>query len=155
MSVNAGGVVYGTILVATLLDAESASQQTYAGTVGAVLIAIALYWLMIGYVHFTGDRAKGRGHFELRGYARALLEEIGVIYGDLAPLAALLICWMIGATLATAVSAAVWTAAGIIVATEIFLGVRSRLDGRELIVQTAFGVLFGVGIIGLRVLLHH
>ena len=154
MYANPGGLVYGTILVATLLAAESVRRETYARTVGAVAIALVLYWLANAYATYTGARASEKRHFELRAYGHAVAHEVTVIYGALGPLVALVICWAIGASLATAVSAAVWTAAGMIVATELLIGVRSELDGRELVIQTAFGAVLGLLIVALRVLLH-
>jgi hypothetical protein len=69
-------------------------------------------------------------------------------------LLALLVSWAVGATLSTAVSAAVWTAAATIVATEIVIAVRSEVRGREFVIQTAFGVVLGLLVVALRVLLH-
>ncbi len=43
---NTGGVLYGTITVGSLLGAESATRETYGRTVGAVAIALLLYWLV-------------------------------------------------------------------------------------------------------------
>lgn len=37
---------------------------------------------------------------------------------------------------------------------EVAIGVRARLTGRELLRQTAFGVVLGLLVIALRVLLH-
>jgi hypothetical protein len=84
----------------------------------------------------------------------AIGHEIAVIYGTAGPLLALLISWAVGATLSTAVSAAVWTAAATIVATEIVIAVRSEVRGRELVIQTGFGVVLGLLVVALRVLLH-
>lgn len=155
VATNPGGLVYGTILVATLLAAESAANETYVKTIGAVLVALALYWLAMGYAEFTAHRAEHRGHGDIADYLRALRHEIAVVYGELGPLAALVICWAIGARLSTAVSAAVWTAVAIVIATELLIGVRSDLHGRELVVQSAFGIVLGLAIVGLRVVLHH
>ena len=59
---NAAGLVYGTILVATLLSAESALRETYAKTVIGVLVALVTYWLALAYARFTGERLEeGRG----------------------------------------------------------------------------------------------
>jgi hypothetical protein len=154
MSDNPGAIVYGTILVATLLGAESATRETYGETIGAVAIALGAYWLATGYADFTGERARSGEHFTLRGYLGALVREAAVLIGALGPLVAVLACWAAGARLDTATSIGVWAAAGIIVATELALGIRSHLDGRELVVQTAFGVLIGVAVVALRVLLH-
>jgi hypothetical protein len=154
MPENPGGLVYGTILVATLLGAESATRETYGETVGAVVLALTVYWLANAYAEFTGERARAGEHFTLDGYVSSLGHEFAVVVGALGPLAAVLICWATGARLDTATAAGVWAAAGIIVATELLIGIRSHLDGRELIVQTAFGVVFGAAVVALRVLLH-
>jgi hypothetical protein len=151
---NPGGLVYGTILVATLLAAENARHETYETTIGSVVLALIVYWLAISYATFTGARARRGGHFELAGFMHAIGREIAVIYGTAGPLAALLVCWASAATLSTAISAAVWTAAATIVASEIVIGVRSELRGRELVIQTAFGAVLGLLVVALRVLLH-
>jgi hypothetical protein len=144
---NAGGLVYGTILVATLLASENARHETFETTIGSVVLALLVYWLAISYAEFTGDRARRADHFELSGFTRAIGHEIAVIYGTAGPLAALLVAWAAGATLSTAISAT-------IVVTEIVIGVRSHLEGRDLVIQTAFGALLGLLIVALRVLLH-
>jgi hypothetical protein len=154
MPTNPGGLVYGTILVATLLAAESAKSETYGETVGAVAIALAIYWLANAYAVFTGERARTSEHFTARGYLHALVHEVTVLLGALGPLIVVLACWAAGASLSTATLIAVYVAGAIIVATEVALGIRSHLDGRELVVQTAFGALLGIAIVALRVLLH-
>ena len=59
-----------------------------------------------------------------------------------------------GAALTTAVSAAIWFAAAAVVGTEILIGVRAELTGRELVRQSAVGALLGLLVIAVRVLLH-
>src|ERR1700756_2493269 len=54
MRLNAGGLVYGTIIVATLLAAESARSETYGKTVGAVALAMLTYWLRVSYSPYSG-----------------------------------------------------------------------------------------------------
>jgi hypothetical protein len=53
---NAGGLVYGTIVVATLLATESARSETYGKTIGAVVVALLTYWLVITYSQYAGER---------------------------------------------------------------------------------------------------
>jgi hypothetical protein len=60
---NPGGLVYGTILVATLLAAENAAHETYGTTIGSVVLALLVYWLAISYATFTGERARRSTHF--------------------------------------------------------------------------------------------
>jgi hypothetical protein len=59
-----------------------------------------------------------------------------------------------GTALSPAVTVAVWTAVAMIVATEVLLGVRAELTGRQLVIQTGMGVLLGLLVVALRVLLH-
>jgi hypothetical protein len=154
MPANPARIVYGTILVATLLSAESARQETYARTVGAVALALLLYWLANSYAEFTGDRMQKGEHFSYAGFLQTGRQELALVVGATVPLLVLLICWAAGAALSTAVTAAIWTSAAIIVVTEIVIGVRAELTGRELIRQSAFGAVLGLLVIALRVLLH-
>lgn len=154
MPLNPGGLVYGTILVATLLAAESPKRETYAKTVAAVAISVIVYWLSASYAEFTGDRIREEEPFEPAAFARAAAHELPVVFGALGPVLALLVCWVGGAGLSTAVTIAVWTAVAIIVATEVVLGAKAELTGRQLVIQTGMGVVLGLLVVALRVLLH-
>ena len=151
---NPGGYVYGTILVATLLAAENPGHETYGRTAIGVGLALAVYWLAISYAEDVSHRAAGEAHFSLRGFLGVAGREVPVVIGALGPLAAVLLCWLAGASLHTAVIVASWSAAGIIALTELLLGLRSHLDGVDLLVQTTAGVLFGLAVVALRLLLH-
>ncbi len=154
MTDNPGGLIYGTILVAALLAAESTQHETYPRTVAAAALALVLYWLASAYAAFAGARALSGRHFTLSGYRHALAHEAAVIVGALGPLLALLVCWAVGVGLGIAVDVALWTAAFIIAATELAIGIRSSLSGAELVVQTGFGIVLGVLVVVLRVILH-
>jgi hypothetical protein len=154
MADDAGGIVYGTMLVATLLAAESPGRETYGDTAGAVVVAVLVYWLARSYSGFAGDRAQAGETFTLSGMRVALAHELAVILGALVPLAAVLVCWAAGARLSTAVSIAVGVAIGTIVATELAIGLRSEHTGRDLLLRTALGALFGVAILGIKLLMH-
>jgi hypothetical protein len=154
LSSNPGALVYGTILVATLLAAESPKRETYANTLAAVIVALLVYWLSIAYAELTGERIRDEEPFTLSAFTRAAVHERPVIYGALGPLLVLLVCWAAGAGLTTAVDIAIWAAGAIIVATEIAIGVRAELTGRQLVVQTGMGVVLGLSAEALRVLLH-
>lgn len=154
MADDPGAIVYGTMLVATLLAAESPGRETYADTAGAVAVAVGVYWLARSYSEFTGERARAAEAFGLSGLRAALAGELAVILGACVPLAAVLVCWAAGARLSTAVTIAVGVAIATIVATELLLAIRSEHTGRELFVRTGLGVLFGVAILGIKLLLH-
>ena len=67
---------------------------------------------------------------------------------------ALVICWLAGAKLATAVAVATWTSAAVVVIIEIAVGVRERLAPRDFAAQAALGMVLGLLVIALRTLLH-
>jgi hypothetical protein len=151
---NPGGLIYGTIVVATLLAVESPKRETYGKTIGAVVIALAVYWLAIAYSEFVGHRVQRGEHFEASAFIATARHELAVVFGGIAPLAVLLACWALGATLTTGVGIAVWSAVAAIVFTEVMIGIRAELTGRELVVQTSLGIVLGLLVVALRVLLH-
>lgn len=149
-----GGFVYGTILVATLLDAEAAAPESYPKTAVSVLIALMLYWLTVTYSHYAGERLAHEKRFHWAGFGREAVRELTLLSGSVVPLAVLIVCWVAGVALATADVAAIWAAVAAIIAAELVIGIRADLRGRELVAQTAIGALIGVLIVALRLLLH-
>jgi hypothetical protein len=154
MVVNPGAVVYGTITVGALLASESANHETYADTVGAVAIAMLVYWLAHAYTEFAEQRFAHRQPLTLDGLARSLVHEVTVIAGAAIPLAVLLVCWVAGVGLTSAVAAALWTTAAMLVVEEVVVGMRAKLSRRALMAQTGAGALFGVLVIALKLVLH-
>jgi hypothetical protein len=151
---NPAGLIYGTITVAALLAAESARQETYGDTVGAVALTLILYWLAHSYAEFTGERIRDSERFTYAGLVRTGTHELTVLLGAAVPLVVILICWAAGAALGTAVSAGIWTSVAIVVGAEVVIGIRAELTGRDLVRQTAVGALLGLLVLALRVLLH-
>jgi hypothetical protein len=151
---NAAGLVYGTILVATLLSAESAVRETYPKTVVGVLIALATYWLALAYARFTGERLEQSTRATLAGLATAAGHELTVLYGAAVPFISLIGFWIGGASLNTAVIGSVYFADAAIIGAEILIGIRAELKGWALIGQAAMGALLGVLVLALRLLLH-
>ncbi len=154
MPANIARVVYGTIVVATLLAAESAQKETYLKTVIAVVIAIMLYWIAHSYAESASQRIETGSRLKARELADSMLHEAPILAGAAIPMLSLLVWWVAGATLANAVSAAIWTAAGMIVVFELIAGVRAKLTGAELIVQTLIGAALGCLVIALKLVLH-
>jgi hypothetical protein len=154
MPANAARVVYGTIIVAALLAAESAQKETYATTVLAVVIALLLYWLAHSYAESAAARMEKRSKLSVAELARSMRHESPIIVGAAVPLVPLLIWWATGGSLTNAVSAAIWTAAAMIVVYELIAGVRAKLTGAELVVQTLVGAGLGLLVIVLKLVLH-
>jgi hypothetical protein len=154
MPTSVAGLIYGTISVAALLAAESARSETYPKTVGAVAIIMILYWLAHSYSEYAGERMQEHEPFTYTGMIANATRELTVLIGAAVPFAMLVICWILGASLTLAVAAASWASAAIVIATEIVIGVRANLTGRELVRQTVVGAILGLLIVALRVLLH-
>jgi hypothetical protein len=154
MPTSVAGLIYGTISVAALLAAESARSETYPKTVGAVAIIMILYWMAHSYSEYAAERMQEHEPFTYTGMIANATRELTVLIGAAVPFAMLVICWIVGASLTLAVAAASWASAAIVIATEIVIGVRANLTGRELVRQTVVGAILGLLIVALRVLLH-
>jgi hypothetical protein len=154
MPTSVAGLIYGTISVAALLAAESARSETYPKTVGAVAIIMILYWMAHSYSEYAAERMQEHEPFTYTGMIAIATRELTVLIGAAVPFAMLVICWIVGASLTLAVAAASWASAAIVIATEIVIGVRANLTGRELVRQTVVGAILGLLIVALRVLLH-
>ena len=151
---NPGGLVYGTILVAALLAAESAKVETYVETLIGVALTEIIYWLALSYAEFAGHRVEQGDPFTFAGFARSARHELAVSEGAVVPIAVLIGCWIAGVHLANGIRLAIWASAAVIVLAEILIGVRAEQHGRELAVSAALGVVCGLLVISLRLILH-
>lgn len=149
-----GPLVYGTLTIGALLDAESTQTETYTETVAAVAVAMVLYWLAHSYATLMARRIEDGERLKLRAVAETAAHELSILVGALIPLLAVLISWLAGGTLTTAVLAAIWTSAAMIVLIELVAGVSAKLSGFALAVQTVFGVVLGIGIIAMKLIFH-
>ena len=77
-----------------------------------------------------------------------------MLYGALVPLASLIVFWIAGATLQTAILWSVYVADAAIIVAEVVIGVQAGLKGLQLLGQVAIGAVLGVLVLGLRLLLH-
>jgi hypothetical protein len=154
MPSNVDGVIYGTITVGALLAAESAQRETYAETVVAGIIALLLYWLAHSYAQFTAWRLAEGEPSTLGALARTMARELSILIGAGIPLVPLLISWAADASLSSAVTAAIWTSAAMILLVEVVAGIRAEQSGRDLVGQTVLGALLGFLVIALKLVLH-
>jgi nicotinamide riboside transporter PnuC len=151
---NLSMAIYGTIMIGALLAAETAKRETYARTVGAVLIALAIYWLAHSYAEFTSRRLRESRPFTVGGFVHGMIHELPILLGASLPLVALLLWWIFGAPLTSAVNASIWTSAGTIFAIEVAAGLRTSNSLRQWLVQTTVGLGLGLLIIALKLVLH-
>jgi hypothetical protein len=151
---NPGAAIYGAITVGALLAAEAPRRETYPRTLGAVLIALVLYWIAHAYAERVEVRLQRGERLSLPALLDTMRHELHLLAGAFAPLLALVICWAVSAPLTSAVTAGLWTAAAFIAAVELAAGLRAGLSGLALAGQTVAGALLGALVIALRVLLH-
>jgi membrane protein YqaA with SNARE-associated domain len=154
MPVNTPRVVYGTITVGVLLAVETATQETYAETVGSVVLALVVYWLAHSYAELTAQRIDEGQRLTRAGVIHSARHEAWILAGGALPVLPILIWWVAGGKLTNAVTAGIWTAAGMIVVYELVAGLRADLTAWELAVQTAVGATLGVLVIAIKVVLH-
>jgi uncharacterized membrane protein len=154
VTVDFRAAVEGTVLIGALLAAESANQETYPETVIAVALALVLYVVAHTYAAFVADRLRNEESLSLAGFGRAARSEGWLLPGAGVPLVAVLVCWAVGASLSAAVSAGVWTSAGMVVILELTSGIHAGESGLELAVETCVGALIGSLVILLRIVLH-
>jgi hypothetical protein len=151
---NPSGVVYGIIVIGALLAAESGRHETYLDTIASTLLAAALYWVAHAYASVLGRRLELGERLSARNLVRALAHDWAIMRGAALPLLALVLAWIVGAELATAVTAALWSAIASLIAFEMFAGIRSHGTPNELVLEVGVGAAMGVAILVLKIILH-
>jgi hypothetical protein len=147
-------VIYGVVVIGALLAAESGSHETYADTIISALIAAAIYWLAHAYANALGWRVATRQRLTAGVLSRELIHDWAIVRGAAIPLLVLALAWAAGATLETAVNAALGATVATLIAFELIAGIGSQATGRELILDVSVGAAMGVAIVTLKVLLH-
>jgi hypothetical protein len=137
-----------------VLASESVRRETLLETIGATVLALSLYWLAHSYAATLGDRLDRHIPLTAAGIVRSLLRDRAIVRGAGIPILALVLASALGASLATAVTVAVWTSAATVIAFEVVAAIRARLRGTELLVQVCAGAVMGLAIIALRTVLH-
>jgi hypothetical protein len=151
---NPAGAIYGTITAGALLAAESSRRESTPEAVGAVAVALVLYWLAHAYAQALGERLERNQPFRFRALAHELRHSAAIVRGSALPLAAMLLAWAAGAGTNEAVLVALIAAAITLVVLELIAALRSRCSTAELLTQAGLSVVLGLGVLGLKVVLH-
>jgi hypothetical protein len=154
MRANAAGAIYGTVAIGALLAAETAQHETYGETLGAVRLAILLYWLAHAYAGSAAQRLEDEQPLSAKSFGRALVHALPLVGGAAVPALAVCIFGVAGASLSTAISAGVWTSAGVIVLIELVAASGSGARGRAFVAQAGLGLGLGLLVIAIKALLH-
>jgi CDP-diglyceride synthetase len=147
-------MVYGVVVVGALLAGESGRHETYAGTIGAVLIATALSWLAHSYASVLGRRFAGGERVRAASLARTVVGEVGLLRGAAVPLLVLVVCWIAGLSENMGVTISIWSVVLALICFELLAGLRSRAAPAELALDVGVGVSMGLAILALKLILH-
>ncbi len=142
------------IAIGALMAAESGFHESYLDTLASALIATGLFWLAHAYANVLGRRLLTRERLTAASLWSALVEEWPLVVGAAIPLLAVLLGWAVGASQATAVTAALLASVAGVIALELTAGIRSRATPRELGLDAGVGVAMALAIIALKVVLH-
>jgi hypothetical protein len=146
--------IYGTITAGALLAAEADRHETFWQVGGSVALALIVVWFAHAYA--TGVAARmhsGQGR-PVHNLVRGMIHELALLRGAFVPLFVLLLAGACGATLVTAETAALISAALLLVVLELLVGLRSALRPAEIGVQVVFSGLIGLSVLALRVIVH-
>lgn len=149
-----GALVYGTVTVGAVLDAEGIKTETFAETVVGVTLAMVLLWLAHSYAQITGHRLAKGEQLTPRLIWHHMEHEAPILAGAVVPLLTVVIFWASGAKLGPALSAGIWADVGMIVVINVVAAFVSELTGIAILIQTSVGVILGVGIIGVKLIFH-
>ena len=141
-------------MIGALLAAENGTHESYAETISSALIAAAIYWLAHAYANALGWRVATRERLTAGVISRELIRDWAIVRGAAIPLFVLVLAWVAGATLETAVSAALWGTVASLIAFELAAGVGAQATRGELALDVCVGALMGLAILALKALLH-
>jgi hypothetical protein len=150
---NAGGAVYGTLLVGIMFAAEEARHAGYPATIEAATVVLVVYWLTSFYAHTLGVRLQRREPLDWRLICRGCLYELPILEGAVVPLLVLIVAWTAGLPIGDGVAVAVWAAVATVVVLEVLAGWRSRRRPLDFVMQAVAGVAMGLALIAVKLLL--
>jgi hypothetical protein len=149
-----GALVYGTVTVGAVLDAEGIKTETFAKTLFGVALAMVLLWLAHSYAQITGHRFEKGEQLTPRMIWHHMAQEAPILAGAVVPLLTVIAFWAAGSNLGDALSAGIWADVAMIVVINVVAAFVSDLTGIAILVQTAVGVTLGIGIIVVKLIFH-
>jgi hypothetical protein len=141
--------IYGAIITAAILDTASGSMPTYALVI-AVVVTLLVYWLAEEYAELLGEQAEG-GHLPTWARIRAALAATWpMVSASFAPLLAVVIARLAGASAQAAANAGLVVAIVLLAVHGWSAGRASRLRGRRLLLTTSIAIALGLVMIALK-----
>lgn len=151
---NSSAVIYGELITGATIAAALGSTKKVEELVLIVVATLLIYWIAHGYSDVVGEGLHRGGHLDGGGVWRAIRREWPMLAACLPPLIVLVVAVALGAS----ADLARYLALALITLSLIGYGTRAaRQAGFSIplqIVTAAVHAALGVGIIGLKALLH-
>ena len=147
--------IYGAIITASILDTAGGRLST-AALVVAVVVTLLVYWLAEEYAELLGEQVAG-GRLPSWAYIRgALATTWPMITVSYAPLLALVLARLAGASALTAANVGLAVAILLLAIHGWWAGRAAQLHGRQLVAVTSVAVGLGLVMVALKdlVLVH-
>ena len=148
------GVIYGTIVAGSVIALLSRHTETAERLGLEVLGTLLVYWLAHGYCEALSERYVHGTRLRPAEVGHALVHELGILKGGVAPVAVLVVAKLSGAEYETAVWIAMGTTVVLLFLAGIVAGIRSGARGPELALDGVIGGLFGLALVLLKAGLH-
>ena len=141
--------IYGAIITAAIIDTAGGHLPT-AGLVIAVVVTLVVYWLAEEYAELLGEQAEG-GRLPSRAAIRgALAATWPMVSASYAPLLALLLVRLAGASALAAANVGLAAAVLLLTFHGWSAGRAARLHGRQLFFATLVAAALGLVMIALK-----
>ena len=147
--------IYGAIITAAILDTAGGRVSTTALVI-SVVVTLLVYWLAEEYAELLGEQVAG-GKLPSWAYIRgALATTWPMISASYAPLLAVVLARLAGASSLTAANVGLAVAIVLLAIHGWWAGRSAQLHGRQLVAVTSVAVALGLVMVGLKdlVLIH-
>ena len=147
--------IYGAIITAAILDTARGRLST-AALVVAVVVTLLVYWLAEEYAELLGEQVAGERLPSWAYIRHALATTWPMITASYAPLLALVLARLAGASALTAANVGLAVAILLLAIHGWWAGRAARLHGRRLVAVTSVAVALGLVMVALEnlVLIH-
>jgi hypothetical protein len=150
---NPAGWLYGAIVAAALFTLAGAHPASYERLLVIVTLTLVMYWMSHVYVRVIADRlADPSATFRAR-VRHGLHYELSVLWGGVPAVLTYLVFVLLGWT-SYAAYAALWTTVVLLGVFGYRVGVGAGATGVRLAAEVLGCSLFGIALIGLKVLVH-
>ena len=147
--------IYGAIITAAILDTAGGRVSTTALVV-AVVGTLVVYWLAEEYAELVGEQVEGGRLPSWASIWGALAATSPMISASYAPLLALVLAWLAGASALTAANVGLAVAVVLLTIHGWRAGRSAKLHGWQLLAATSVAAVLGLVMIALKdlVLIH-